>query len=372
MQQTAELLGFVFENLVFIFASFVLLQLVFCYALQSVADKQEISYSWLAWVPLLQLHPLLVCGGASIPSFLVLLAAGIAAIVVGAILGPLGMLLALAWGAWMLFYFGRVFWNTAEKRKVPGWIGLLALLPLVNVFAYLYIAFHDGPVAPSRVGLLLGLIFIVLPAYPELRKAREIGELGREFGPMAAAAERGDEKAMTRRIFEMLQKMQKMEGFEASDGDPEGMSRALEQLAASMGSDEASPADEPSGSAAPTGEAPEMRPVSPLFECPEGTRERGAAPPHGFERWCERSGPTGGTVRHGGYAKWHRNARIHETGSYVDGKREGVWSRWSARPRLETQAEFRGGLQHGYQIDWHASGHRIREVLFARGEPVGP
>lgn len=371
MQQIAELFGVVFENFVYILALVVLLQLGFCYTLQVIADKQDVPHSWLAWVPLLQIHPMVRAGGASIQSFLLLMATGIAAMIVGAIIGPLGTLLALAWGAWMLFYFGQVFWTTAENRGVSGWIGLLAFLPLINFFAYSYIAFHDGPVAPSRVGVLLGLVLIVLPAYPELRKAREIGELGREFGPMAAAAENGDEKAMSRLIFEMLQKMQHMEGFEASGGDPDEMERALAQLSEQMASDTESPADDASRSGTTPTEAPELKTVSPWFECPDGTRQRGAAPPNGFERWCERSDPAAGKVRHGGYAKWRRNSRIHETGIFVDGRREGVWTRWNERARVQTQAEFRGGLQHGFQVDWEASGQRIRQVRFARGEPVG-
>ena len=369
MQPIAELLGFFFEHLVTIFVLVVLLQLSFCYAIQTIADKQEVPHSWLAWVPLLQIHPVLRAGGESTPSFLMLLAAGIAAIIVGAIIGPLGTVLALAWGAWMLFYFGQVFWNTAENRHVSGWVGLLALVPVINVVAYPYIAFHDGPVAPSRLGLLLGLIFIVLPAYPEARKARELAEIGRQIGPMAAAAEQGDEAGMRRLILESLQKVQHMEGLESSDGDLRGNLRALMQLTADLEDDE--DGADAVGSHASAAEPHQLRSVSPLFECPEGTRERGAAPPQGFERWCERPGPGPDGIRHGGYASWHLNARMHETGIYVDGEREGVWTRWNERARLQTQAEFRRGVQHGFQIDWDESGNRRRELRFAQGEPVG-
>jgi hypothetical protein len=371
MQHAAEMLGFLFENLVTIFALVVLLELGFCYTLQTIADKQDVAHSWLAWVPLLQLHPLLRSGGASSLSFLGLLAAGIAAIILGALIGPLGGLLALAWAGWALIFFGRVFWNTAENRHVSGWIGLLAFLPLINFFAYLYIAFHDGPVAPSRLGVVLGVILIVLPAYPELRKARELGELGRQFGPMAAAAEQGDDQTMTRLMYGMVQKMQTMEGFEAPEGDPDAMSRMLEQLSEAMGTNGESAVGDDGRSAAPPLEAPELESISPYFECPEGTREGGAAPPLGFERWCEWSDPARGEVRHGGYASWHRNAGVHETGAFVSGKREGVWTRWNERGRMQTQAEFEDGLQHGFQIDWDESGTRLREIRFARGEPVG-
>ena len=34
-----------------------------------------------------------------------------------------------------------------------------------------YIAFHDGPVPPHAVGVLLGIVFFVLPSIVEVRKA---------------------------------------------------------------------------------------------------------------------------------------------------------------------------------------------------------
>ena len=371
MGQAIGMLGFVFENLVFIFGFFVLLELVFCYALQAIADKQNLEASWMAWVPLLQLYPMVMTGSSSFQPFLVLLAAGIAAAIVGAFLGPVGMLLAVAWCVWAFVYFVQLFWNTAEKRGVSGWIGLLAFVPLVNFIAYLYIAFHDGPVAPSRIGVLLGFVCIVLPAFPEFRKAQEIAQLGRHIGPMSTAAEQGDEAAMRRMMSEMMQTMQGMEGFEEQGGDRDAMSNALAELAAAVGRGGESAASEREGAPAPVVEVPELELISPFFECSESTRERGARPPTGFERWCERQDPARGRIRHGGYASWHRNGQLHETGLYKDGDRHGVWTRWYEKGGQETQAEFENGRQHGFQLDWNEAGRRLREIRFVNGEPAG-
>ena len=370
MDRAIALLGFFLENLVFIFALFVFLQLVFCYALEAIADKLGLPYSWMAWVPLLQLYPLIRTGSSSFQPFLLLLAAGIAAAIAGALLGPLGGLLAVAWSAWALVYFGQLCWNTAESRGVSGWIGLLAFLPLINLIAYLYIAFHDGPAPPSRLGLALGLVFIVLPAVPEARKAQEIAQLGRQFGPMATAAKQGDQDAMTRSLHEMMQTMQGMEGFETS-GDPDGISKALTMLTAAMGRGGESEASGRGDEISPAIEVPELTSISERFACPEGTRERGAAPPNGFERWCERLDPALGKVRNGGYASWYPNRMLHETGLYRNGDRAGVWTRWYTSGSKQVQAEFRDGLQHGFQIDWGESGRRQREIRFVHGEPVG-
>ena len=371
MQQAFGMFGFVFENLVFIFVLFVLLELVFCYTLEAIADKQGLSTSWMAWVPLLQVYPMVMAGSASFQPFLVLMAAGVAAAIVGALLGPLGTLLALAWCAWAIVYFVQLCWSTAERRGVSGWIGLLAFVPLVNFAAYLYIAFHDGTVAPSRLGLVFGFVFFVLPAFPEFRKAQEIGQLGRHFEPMATAAEQGDEASMRRTMFEMMQTMQGMEGFEQQGGDAGAMSKAMKELAASIGGSGESAASEREDAPAAVVEVPELAPISPYFECPAGTRERGARPPKGVERWCERQDPARGRIRHGGYASWHRNRRVHQTGLYKDGVRHGVWARWFEKGGQQTLAEFQDGRQHGFQLDWNESGRRLREIRFANGEPVG-
>ena len=116
---------------------------------------------------------------------------------------------------------------------------------------------------------------------------------------------------------------------------------------------------------------PERAPLSPFFECPDGTRERGAAPPDGFERWCQRPNPARGRIRHGGYASWHRNGQTHETGLYKDGDRHGVWTRWYEKGVQQTQAEFENGRQHGFQLDWNEAGRRLREIRFVNGEPAG-
>ena len=371
MQNAAALFGLFFEHMYLLMIAAVIMQIAFCYALQTIAEKEGLPHIWMAWVPLLQIYLLIRSGGSPFSQFLLLLAAGIAAIIASAVLGPVGMLLALAWGVCLLVYFVRLLWTLAENRGVSGWIGILTCLPLVGFFAYLYIAFHDGLVPPHAVGVLLGLVFIVLPGVAEVRKAREIGELGKQFGPMAAAAERDDQQAMARMMHGMLQTMQNMEGFEPAEGeDAEAFSRALEELATAMGGDGA--AKTGGGSGAPSEvEMPELEPASDVFDCPEDTRERGAMPPRGFERWCERPSGSAGVVRHGGYASWHPNGQLREVGTYLYGEREGVWTRWYNSGGKQTQAEFQRGLQHGYLLTWDEFSRPQRRVQYNLGEPVG-
>jgi hypothetical protein len=174
---------------------------------------------------------------------------------------------------------------------------------------------------------------------------------------------------MARMMHGMLKSMQTMEGFEPENAEEaEAFSKALEELASAMGSEGGS--DSGGGSGARI-EMPELEPTSDTFDCPEGTRERGAMPPRGFERWCELHDPSTGTVRHGGYASWHPNGQLREVGTYQYGEREGVWTRWYPSGGKQTQAEFQRGLQHGYLLTWDEFSRPQRRIRYHLGEPAG-
>jgi len=384
MQAIAGWIGLVFEHMPTFVVLGVGIQLVWGYAIQTIADKEEVAHSWMAWVPLLQVYPLIAAGG-SFSRFLGIMALGILAIMSSALLGPIGLLLALAWCVWLVSFFVQLCWNTAEKRGVAGWVGLLAFVPLMNVPAYLYIAFHDGPVPPHRVGMLLGFVFMVLPAIPQYQNARELAKLGPQLPAMAAAAESEDQEGMLRLMRGWFEAMEGMQGLDASDAGRDAMSRAMADLTAAIegegagestreGDDDAGQVSEdglpPAAHRPPVFEKAELRAVSVRFQCAPGTRERGAHPPRAYRRWCERVDPVRGVVRHGGYASWHADGQLRRVGVYQDGKRQGVWTRWSNKGVKQAQAEYQDGLQHGFQLTWDETGHYYHQVRYVKGEPV--
>jgi hypothetical protein len=374
MQGMATVLGLILEHLVAIVAVFVLLQLLMCYTIQTIADKACVPHTWMAWVPLLQIYPVIRAGGSTFPDFLILIGAGVIAGVLLALVGPVGALLMAVWVVWAIFYFARLMWVMAERRHLPGWVGLLTFVPLVNFIAYPVIAFHDGPVAPNGIGLVLGLIFVVLPAVPELQTARELAQIGPQIAPMATAAERGDERAMRRLMREVFEKMQEMESFEADGEDGEAMSKALSDLFTDLEDDDANgdgARAEPGAGGGPMPDVESLETVSERFDCPPGTRERGAVPPRGFERWCEQVDSLGRVSHHGGYASWHRNGQLREVGLYEHGFRVGVWTRWYESGGKRTQAEFERGKEHGLLLTWDEFGRKQRQIVYERGEPVG-
>jgi hypothetical protein len=126
------------------------------------------------------------------------------------------------------------------------------------------------------------------------------------------------------------------------------------------------PPDDPA--ADPAG-ADALRAPTDLPPCPPGTALHGAAPPGGYERWCERlDSPEG--VRHGWYVAWHQDGSRAEAGRYRDGLRVGTWTRWHPNGRKSLEAEFRDGVQHGWLVAWDETGRKLFELRFEEGEPV--
>ncbi|MEN8182598.1 MAG: hypothetical protein ABFS46_08695, partial [Myxococcota bacterium] len=317
MENPTALMGLLLQYLVGFVVFAVFIQLLFCYTIEVIADKQDLPAAWLAWVPLLQIYPVVKSGDGSMVQLLVLMLSLVAVILTGALLAPVlsplvGVALVLGWSLWASVYFGRLLWNTATNRGLSGWVGLAVFLPLVGPFAYLYIAFHDGFTAPSKLGLALGIILYALPAVPMLRSDSELGQLSALGAQLGA----GNDAA----ALQLLAQMGQAEG-----ADPAELEQMLDQLRDLSGGGEAAPSAAP----LPAGYDPESGfPVMDAFVCPDGARERGAAPPVGHERWCERQ-PSGlPAVRHGSYAAWHPNGSFREFGHFHEGQRDGVWTRW--------------------------------------------
>jgi len=87
--------------------------------------------------------------------------------------------------------------------------------------------------------------------------------------------------------------------------------------------------------------------TSPPLDCPAGAERRGAAPPKGYEEYCEGKDPAGTPRREG-------PARIY----YDDGR---IW----------VEEAFRAGQRDGPFVEWHRNGAKAREGAFARGAKTG-
>lgn len=88
-----------------------------------IAHKSGHPWKWLALVPVVNLW--LMCDMADVPLYYIFL-----------FLLPYGNLILTAW-LWM---------RISEYTNKPQWLGLLMIVPLVNVAVALYMAFYEPPI----------------------------------------------------------------------------------------------------------------------------------------------------------------------------------------------------------------------------------
>jgi len=103
-----------------------------------------------------------------------------------------------------LIYFGRMMWQLAENRNLSGFVGLACLVPLFGLPFYFYIAFHDGLVRPSAVGLGVVLVLAIGGA-ASLRS--DLSEARSMLGASAALFDFGGPQTPeeAQRLFESMQ-----------------------------------------------------------------------------------------------------------------------------------------------------------------------
>ena len=96
----------------------ILLYVYFALAIQTIAQKVKTKEpAWLAWIPIVNLY--LIVRIAGWPGWYLL----------GFFLGVIpfvGWILGIAFNIW-------AWWRVADARKFPGWMGILMLIPLVNL-----------------------------------------------------------------------------------------------------------------------------------------------------------------------------------------------------------------------------------------------
>ncbi len=122
--------------------------------------------------------------------------------------------------------------------------------------------------------------------------------------------------------------------------------------------------------------------AEPRAPCPPGTQPFDAAPPEGFEVWCEaldrppeqrREGTMttwwdDGTPSreatyheghlHGPYTTWHRGGKRALAGRYEDDARAGTWTAWDERGAKLEELAYAKGLRQGPFAAWWPSGKK--------------
>lgn len=96
------------------------LYIAFAVSLQTIGKKTGVKNTWFAWIPILNLVLLLEIAGLDLWMII------------------LFFIPCVGW-----IFDGYVWSEIAEERGKPGVIGWLMLVPVVNIFIPLYLAFSD-------------------------------------------------------------------------------------------------------------------------------------------------------------------------------------------------------------------------------------
>jgi hypothetical protein len=87
------------------------------WALMTIANKTKTKYAWLAWIPIANLYLIVTVAKLRWQYlFLMLLV----------LIPGIGGMLCMGLMAWW-------YWRIAEVRKLPGWLGILMIIPVINL-----------------------------------------------------------------------------------------------------------------------------------------------------------------------------------------------------------------------------------------------
>jgi hypothetical protein len=388
-----------------------LLQLFSAYALQTISEKNELPdfAQLLAWIPMLQIYPLVKCGGGDFKRFMLAIAGivggGVLLGILAAVLGDDAIVTVLALLFWAgvvlgsLYYFGRILWRTAEMRGVSGWIGLLGLL--FFPFVYGYIAFHDGWGSPNKAGLAIGTLLAFGPLVGQYQmvnmmpqqmeqalQAEGMGEMEAELVNMMNSATGGMQIQQTPADQAAMEIQAKLAMVEASDpGDPqqlEMMQQNLEQIRDQIATNEPeldakatmelhSLLREQQARLTPTG-AESTPPAAPNPEIASAAPEPSGRPitaeaPYdeliGFavpaSPPCQPGTRLRGAAPPEGLKQWCTRMGPDE------GMRQGWYTEWNENGSRALAGEYREGLRVGVWTRWFPNGVKRVQAEFRDG-----
>ncbi len=93
--------------------------LFFAWCLYLICKKCQVENAWLAWIPIVQIVPMVQAGGK-----------------------PLWWILIIIFVPLVNIVFSVLLWMAiSERRGKPSWVGILTIVPIVNLFVLPYLAF---------------------------------------------------------------------------------------------------------------------------------------------------------------------------------------------------------------------------------------
>jgi antitoxin component YwqK of YwqJK toxin-antitoxin module len=88
------------------------------------------------------------------------------------------------------------------------------------------------------------------------------------------------------------------------------------------------------------------------------------------EKWCERMDDHGEHIRHGPYVELYETGGKREYGRFRDGKRDGSWTRWHPSGKVDAVTLWDNGKPVSFEA-WHVNGQKWEQGSFVDGFKQG-
>jgi hypothetical protein len=148
------------------FALSLLMNLMLALCIYLIARKTGVSYAWMAWVPILNMFPLFGAAGYRWYVGLLVILVPVVALIPGFFIPPLMVIITIAVAIGLFVFFINLWMRICENLATSKWLGLLIIVPFVNLFLPPYLAFKKEPalegVRKLRPALITLIVFVVL------------------------------------------------------------------------------------------------------------------------------------------------------------------------------------------------------------------
>lgn len=105
--------------------------------------------------------------------------------------------------------------------------------------------------------------------------------------------------------------------------------------------------------------------------CPADTQRIGNPPPDGNEEYCVQTQTQGPPLRVGPYRRWSSAGELALEGTYVAGKKHGIWIEYHPNGRRKNRSEYRDDQLDGSWESWFESGEQQGEGSYREGKKHG-
>ncbi len=164
MIQLLEVAGTAIIIVSFALSIFINLYLALCIYL--IARKTGVSYAWMAFVPILNIFPLFGAAGYRWHMVFLIMLAVILSLLPSFFLPQLALIITFIMAIALLIFFINLWMKICENLGTSKWLGLLIIIPFINIFLPSYLAFKketswDG-VRRLRPAVITFIVFLII------------------------------------------------------------------------------------------------------------------------------------------------------------------------------------------------------------------